>query len=103
MYSRFFYWFAFLVCQIQTDTLLVDNRYLEDQFYLGLTYNFLLEKPDAVSQSNLSYGLQGGLIKDIPLNEERNIAMGLGVGYGYYTYYSNLRLWKIMVPSFMIS
>ncbi|MBC6997185.1 porin family protein [Cytophaga sp. FL35] len=88
--------FLLLVCflgygQVQTDTLLVDNKYLEDQFYLGLTYNFLLEKPDAVSQSNLSYGLQGGLIKDIPLNKERNIAMGLGLGYGYYTYYSNLR------------
>lgn len=69
-----------------------DNRYLEDQFYLGLTYNFLLQKPEDVNQSNLSYGIQGGLIKDIPLNGRRNVALGLGLGYAFYSYYSNLRV-----------
>jgi len=77
--------------QIQPDSILQDSRYLEDQFYIGLTYNILLDKPENVSQRNLSYGLQGGFIKDIPLNGSRTTAIGVGVGYGVYSYYTNLR------------
>lgn len=81
-----------LLGQAETTLKEADHRYLEDQFYVGVTYNFLLDKPSDVSQSNLSYGLQGGLIKDIPLNRRRNVAIGLGLGYGLYSYYSNLRV-----------
>ncbi|NND14874.1 MAG: PorT family protein [Eudoraea sp.] len=68
----------------------VDTAYLEDQFYFGLTYNALLEKPDAINQQNLSYGIQTGFIKDIPLNTNRTFALGLGIGYATNSYYSNL-------------
>jgi len=67
-----------------------DNRYYEDQFYFGLTYNFLRNKPDVVTQRNLSYGLQLGIIKDIPLNATGTMALGIGIGLGLNTYYSNL-------------
>lgn len=67
-----------------------DPRYLEDQFYLGITYNSTLERPQDVSQRSLSYGLQVGFIKDIPINRKRTFALGLGVGYGLNSYYSNL-------------
>ncbi len=76
--------------QSTSDSIPMDNRYLEDQFYIGITYNFLLDQPDNVSQRNLSYGLQAGFVKDIPLNEGRTRALGIGVGYGIYSYYSNL-------------
>ncbi len=66
------------------------DKYLEDQFYVGLTYNFLLNKPDGVNQRNLSYGLQGGVIKDVPVNTRRNIAFGIGLGYAVNSYYTNL-------------
>ncbi len=72
------------------DSLVIDNRYLEDQFYLGVTYNFLLQQPGDLSQRNLSYGLQGGFIKDIPLNRDRTAGLGIGLGYGLYSYYSDL-------------
>jgi hypothetical protein len=83
---------SFFLANAQTvqDTLPEDSRYFEDQFYLGITYNFLLNKPDGVSQRNLSYGLQAGFIKDIPLNHDRTVAFGIGLGYGAYSYYSNL-------------
>ncbi len=68
----------------------VDSLYLEDQFYVGVTYNLLLKKPSGVTQRNLSYGLQGGYIKDIPLNKRRNIALGVGLGYAVNSYYNNL-------------
>lgn len=67
-----------------------DARYLEDQFYVGLTYNFLMDLPAEVAQRNLSYGLHGGFIKDIPLNWGRTLGLGIGAGYGINSYYTNL-------------
>jgi hypothetical protein len=50
--------------------------------------------PTGVEQRNLSYGLQGGFIKDIPLNWDRTLGLGLGLGYGINSYYSNLRAFE---------
>lgn len=80
-----------LAAQTEQDSMSVDKRYLEDQFYAGITYNFMLGLPDDVSQRNFSYGLQSGFIKDIPLNEKRNIGFGVGLGLGLNTYYTNIR------------
>ncbi len=76
----------------QTDSTrtIPDSRYLEDQFYIGLTYNFLLNKPPQVNQRNLSYGLMVGFIKDMPFNTRRNLAVGIGLGYAINAYYTNL-------------
>lgn len=68
----------------------IDDKYLEDQIYIGIGYNFLLDKPDAVIQRNLSYNLQLGFVKDIPLNKKRNFGLGIGVGYGTNSYYTNM-------------
>ncbi|MEB8328716.1 porin family protein [Flavobacteriaceae bacterium KMM 6897] len=67
-----------------------DDGYLEDQFYLGVTYNLLLNKPTDITQRNLSYGIMGGLVKDIPLNSDRTFGLGIGVGYALNSYYTNL-------------
>ena len=72
----------------------VDLNYLEDQFYVGLTYNFILNKPAGVTQQNLSYGLQFGFIKDLPLNQKRTFGLGLGLGYAVNSYYTNLQIVK---------
>ncbi len=75
------------------ETELSDPRefYREDQFYMGVTYNLLLELPNGVSQNGLSYGLQGGFIRDFPLNSACTFALGVGLGYSFNSYYSNLR------------
>lgn len=73
------------------DSSEVNSRYFEDQFYLGISYNFLLNRAEGVKQQNLSYGLQGGFIKDIPFNTDRTFGMGIGLGLGLNTYYSNIR------------
>lgn len=67
------------------------ERYLEDQFYIGVSYNILLNLPREASQSNLSYGMQVGFIRDIPLNPQGTVAVGVGLGYAVNSYYSNLR------------
>ncbi len=76
--------------QSKTDSKEVSNRYFEDQFYLGITYNFIRNIPESVKQQKLSYGLQVGIIKDIPLNPSGRFAIGLGMGFALNNYYSNL-------------
>ena len=79
----------------ENDEGIYDERYLEDQFYIGLGFNFLLERPTDVAQSSLSYNLQTGFIKDIPLNKRRNFGLGLGLGYAINSYYSNIGARKV--------
>lgn len=76
---------------LDDDKEFIDSKYLEDQFYAGLSYNVLLNRPESVIQRNLSYNLQLGFIKDIPLNEKRNFGFALGVGYATNSYYTNIR------------
>jgi len=71
-----------------------EEFYREDQFYMGVTYNILLDMPDGVSQNGLSYGLQGGVIRDFPLNRACTFALGVGLGYAFNSYYTNLRALK---------
>ncbi|UOB19034.1 porin family protein [Abyssalbus ytuae] len=98
--------FTFLVvfanCTYAQDEIFQDDevkiieagKYLEDQFYIGVTYNILLNRPENVSQNNFSSGIQLGFIKDIPLNNNRNLGLGIGVGYATNSYFSNLRATK---------
>ena len=79
-----------LQAQISEDT--INEKYLEDQIYLSLTYNALINNPDNVTQNGFSGGIAFGFIKDIPLNYKRNIGFGLGVGYSYNSYIQNLKI-----------
>ncbi|RPD95830.1 PorT family protein [Aureibaculum marinum] len=72
-----------------------DNNYLEDQIYVGLSYILMDKMPDSISSNGFSNSLTLGFIKDIPLNNRRNIAFGVGLGYGRHTYYQNLKITKI--------
>jgi len=79
--------------QVSNDSI-IDLKYLEDQLYLSLTYTILTNKPATISQNGFSGGFSFGFIKDIPLNEQRNIGFGLGVGYAYNVYVQNLKISK---------
>lgn len=68
----------------------IDPNYLEDQFYLSLSYNLLINKPSKVNQYNFSRNISAGFIRDIPLNKERNMGIGIGIGYAYDLAYSNV-------------
>lgn len=70
------------------------ERYFEDLFYFGVSYNMLLDTPNDVKLQNLSYGIQVGLFRDIPLNKKGTHAIGLGLGYAINSYYSNLGAYK---------
>jgi len=67
-----------------------DSKYREDQFYVGITYNFLENKPADMKQLGLSGGLHLGFIRDFPINKQRNIGFGVGLGYSNNSYNHNL-------------
>jgi hypothetical protein len=72
----------------------VDSLYKEDQFYAGVTYNLIGKKPTDLSQIGFSLGFHLGFIKDMPINEARNMAIGIGIGYSGNSYNQNLLINK---------
>lgn len=86
---------AFMFGQnIVSDSTSVDYKYREDQFYISLTYNLLDNKPSNVSQNGFSSGIHLGFIRDMPINERRNVAIGLGFGFSTNSYNQNLLISK---------
>lgn len=68
----------------------IDSLYREDQFYVGLTFNLISNKPEAISQSGFSGGIHAGFTRDFPLNKRRNIAIAAGLGWSLNSYSHNL-------------
>ena len=60
--------FSFLSFSQEQDSIPQDLNYREDQFYISVTYNFLNNKPNGVSQQGFSSGFHGGFLRDIPIN-----------------------------------
>lgn len=81
----------------------IDSLYREDQFYFGLTFNTLQNKPLGLSQSKLSTGFTAGFLRDMPINKRRTIAIASGIGFSYNNYNQNLEIQKIdQTPSYSI-
>lgn len=72
----------------------VDSLYKEDQFYTAITYNLLGKRGSKLSQSGFSTGFHFGFIKDMPVNEKRNVAIGIGLGYSINSFNQNLHISK---------
>lgn len=83
----------FFAAEAQTSldsTATVDSLYREDQIYLGFSYNIVSAKPSRIRSSQFSGGFHAGFIRDFPINERRNVALGLGLGWSIDTYGQNL-------------
>ena len=74
--------------------IVVDSLYREDQFYVGVTFNILFNRPPDINQSGFSGGGHFGFTRDMPINRRRNLAIGLGIGYSGNTYNHNLAITK---------
>lgn len=85
------------------DSLLVDKKYKEDQFYVNLTYNSLLNKPKEIVQNGLSMGVHFGYIYDYQLRKDGKWALGMGLGYAYDKFQSNLAFSKNEEKYFIIT
>ena len=78
----------------EVDSIFVDNKYREDQFYFSVSYNFLGKKPTEIKQSGFSSGIDLGVIRDFPINERRNRAIGVGLGLSVNSYNQNMLISK---------
>lgn len=67
-----------------------DSLYREDQIYIGVTYNFLVNKPSGLINRGFSGGIQGGILRDLPINKRRNVAIAVGLGLAYDQFGHNL-------------
>lgn len=77
------------------DSIAPSTKYLEDQLYIGITYNTLYKLPEDIDQNGFSNGLFLGYIKDLPVNEQRNFGFGIGFGYGRNTYFQDLKIEEV--------
>lgn len=84
----------FLYAQEDPEVIIVDSLYREDQIYIGLTYNVLTEKPEGVDNRNFSGGIHFGVLRDMPINKRRNVAIAAGLGYSFNSYGHNLFVGK---------
>lgn len=73
----------------------LDSIYREDQFYMTISYNLLSRTPNGVSVSKFSPGFKVGFLRDLPLNQRRNVAIAPGVGLSYTNYNNNLFIFKV--------
>ena len=68
-----------------------DLAYREDQIYAAIGYPLLLNAPDGITQNKLSHTFSLGYIRDMPINDNRKIAIGLGLGINYNVLFTNLQ------------
>jgi len=68
----------------------VDSLYREDQFYVGVTYNILTNRPEGIRNEGFSGGFHIGFLRDMPINIRRNVAIAAGLGYSINKYGYNL-------------
>lgn len=88
---------AFFIQDLKAQNIVdkeVDSLYREDQFYIGVTYNLLRKTPENFSQTGFSSGFHLGFIRDMPINKDRTLAIGLGFGYSINSFNQNLLINK---------
>lgn len=83
--------FCFSYSQKNTTSEL-SEKYREDQFYASITYNLLSQKPDALAQNGFSSGFSFGFIRDMPINKDGDLAIGIGLGLSSNSYNQNLAI-----------
>ncbi|WP_035656091.1 porin family protein [Flavobacterium filum] len=72
----------------------LDLNYREDQFYVGIAYNILQNKPNGLTQNKFSTGLQFGFLRDMPINKQRTYAIAAGAGFTYQSFNQDLLISK---------
>lgn len=68
----------------------VDSLYREDQFYCNITYNALQKKPSSVLQNKFTPSFSFGVLRDMPINKNRTLAIAAGIGYTINNYNQNI-------------
>lgn len=67
-----------------------DSLYREDQIYLNIHFNTVIDAASDFSRDGLSMGFDVGFMRDMPINKRRNWALAIGMGYSFNVYNHNL-------------
>lgn len=87
-----FLWVPFFCFSQEIKPIEIDSLYREDQFYMGLTYNLMQNKPNNFAQNGFSSGITFGFMRDMPLNKKRTWAIATGLGYSYNNLKQNIKI-----------
>ena len=92
MRKLLFIFFLFAQFNLCSQSLKKDKTgfYREDQIYTGFSFISLESNNKSFSQRGLSSHFQIGIVRDIPLISSGKLAIGLGLGYSFQNYNSNL-------------
>lgn len=88
--------------EVQKETT-VDSLYREDQFYVSITYNLLGKMPSDVAQNGFSSGFHFGFVRDMPINKNRTVAFGLGLGYSANSFNQNILITEVSKGNYSYS
>lgn len=91
----FLYFFLFIglfshEILLAQDETLADSLYREDQIYLGVSFAVLLSDQPDFKPQGLSRHFQFGVVRDIPLSENGQFALGIGLGMSFERYNTNV-------------
>ena len=64
--------------------------YREDQIYFGTSFMLLNSNQEKFKRQGISKHFQLGFVRDIPIISSGKLAIGLGLGYSFQDYNSNL-------------
>ena len=64
--------------------------YREDQIYFGTSFTLLYSNQEKFKRQGISKHFQLGFVRDIPIISSGKLAIGLGLGYSFQDYNSNL-------------
>ena len=87
--------FTSFCVKAQKDSLQLGDKYSEDQLYLLLSFNQMIDQPTSVNSSSFSYGLSAGYLKDIILNKQGSYSIAIGLGYNFDSFNHDLRVSEI--------
>ncbi|MDH6601769.1 hypothetical protein M2306_002463 [Myroides gitamensis] len=65
------------------DSVALDYKYREDQFYFGISHTLMQGKPVGFKGNSVSVGMDVGFLRDFPINKSRTIAIAPGFGFSY--------------------
>lgn len=74
-------WMNFAQDTIQS--LPVDNKFREDQFYFSISHQVFLNRPSDIAQNSFSPELRLGFLRDMPFTTNRQFAIAPGIGFSY--------------------
>ena len=74
-----FFFCCSLFAQEKPNFTAIDSLYREDQFYVGISYNSLQNKPIGTTQGRFTPSFSFGILRDMPFNKTRTWAIAAGI------------------------